>query len=102
MIILNMLQMRAFLKKESKNEVFNAGKLGHFWKTATNHLTSTKCCDQTTSATNISHITVERQYPYLSFGTWFFEIYPGDCDDFLKTVASSGHFKYQEIFSNFH
>ena len=45
--------------------------------TATNHLTSTKCCDQTTSATNISGITVERQYPYLSFGTWFFEIYPG-------------------------
>ena len=60
-----------FEKKRAKNR-FPAGKLGHFWKTATNHLTSTKCCDQTTSATGI---TVERQYPYLSFGTWFCEIY---------------------------
>ena len=24
------------------------------------------------------------------------------CDDFLKKVASSGHFRYQEFFSNFH
>ena len=46
-----MLQMRAFWKKESKNQVFNAGKLGHFWKSAKNHLALTKCCDQTTTAT---------------------------------------------------
>ena len=35
-----------FEKKESKSQVFNAGKLGHFWKSAKNHLTLTKCCDQ--------------------------------------------------------
>ena len=34
-----------------------------------NYPTLTKCCDQTTTATKILGIPLERQYPYLSFGT---------------------------------
>ena len=66
--------MTAFWKKESKKQVVSPGKLGHFWKSTKKHLTLTKRCDQTTAATKILDIPLERQYPYLSFGTYFFEI----------------------------
>ena len=40
----------SILKKREQKPSFHARKLGIFWKSAKNHLTLTKCCDQTTAA----------------------------------------------------
>ena len=93
MIILIVLQMTAFWKKESKNQVISAGKLGHFWK-STKNTWLTQCCDQTTAARNFFDTLLERQYQYLSF----LNLATGTpVMTFWKKWPHVAHSRYQEI-----
>ena len=69
--------MRAFSNKKLSKILFPAQRQNwHFAKNIKNYLILTKNCDQTTWPTMNHKASLERQCPYLSSGTFGFEICP--------------------------